>query len=75
MSSHHATLQVLLNIGFLKEDNGDFGMGRDKILSFEMLGGCSNLLLDIHSCHVLHHRWQASHDRQHLRNHVIKSYC
>ena len=45
------------------------------LLGSLVLGRCSDLLLDINSRHVLHHRRQASHDRQHLQNHMSKSAC
>ena len=33
-----------------------------------LLGGGGDLLLDVHPGHLLHHRWQASHNWEHLGN-------
>ena len=38
----------------------------------KILAGCSYFLLDIHSCHVLYHSWQTSHDRQHLKKILLR---
>ena len=36
------------------------------------LAGCSYFLLDVHSCHVFYHSWQASHDGQHLKKILLR---